>query len=324
MNRRIFAVACTILLISTPLLHAGTNGGFAGAFGRMGVGARAKALGDAFTGYANGPEAIYFNPGALPFLETREFSSAMSVMALDRSMHFLSFATPLHPKTGEIRANAGFGAGWLHAGVGDIDSRGFDGEPLDMMSMSSNLFFFSFANRFHPKVGIGITAKVAYETFGKIGNEGRSINGNGFGLDFGVHVRPIDKLYVGAQVKDIAMKTTWNTTDYWSQGTSKTDKWPLQYRFGAAYQPAPYLLALADIEGSDKEDIRLHIGAESMWQVGDKQSFALRAGLSHEDIAFGFGLYFDFWKVTSKVDVAYVIESIAPNDSQVLAWSVEF
>lgn len=324
MNRRIFAAAIIILLVSTPLLHGGTNGGFAGAFGRMGFGARAKGLGDAFTGFAQGPCAVYFNPGGLPFLEVREFSSALSIMALDRSMHFLSFATPLHPKTGEIRANAGFGIGWLHAGVGDIDSRGFDGEPLDMMNMSSNLFFFSFANRFHPRVGIGITAKVAYETFGKIGNDGRSINGNGFGLDFGVHARPIDNLYVGAQVKDIALKTTWNTTDYWSQGTTKGDKWPLQYRFGAAYRPLPYLLALADLEGSDEEDIRLHIGAEGAWQVSDKQSFALRAGLNHEDIAFGLGLYFDFWQVTSKVDFAYVIESIAPEDTQVLSWSVVF
>lgn len=325
MNRRRLAFGCIILLLTiAPLLYGGTNGGMAGAFGRMGAGARAKALGDAYTGYADGPWAIYYNPGALSFLQTREFSSALSIMALDRSLHFLSFATPLHPKAGKTRADAGFGIGWLHAGVGDIDSRGFDGEPLDMMSQSSNLFFFSFANRFHPKIGVGITAKVAYETFGKIGEGGTSINGSGFGLDFGVHARPIDNLFVGAQVKDAALKTTWNTTSYWEQGTTKIDKWPLQYRLGAAYRPLPYLLGLADVEGSSEKDWRLHLGAEGMWRLTDRQTFALRTGLSHEDIAFGFGFYFAFWRVTSKVDFAYVIESIAPEDTQVLSWSVEF
>jgi len=324
MNRRTIAAISVAVFVCAPLLWAGTNGGRAGAFGRMGAGARAKALGDAYTGYADGPWAIYFNPGALPFLESREFSSAVSIMALDRSLQFLSFATPLHPKAGKTRADAGLGIGWLHAGIGDIDSRGFDGEPLDMMSQSSNLFLFSFANRFHPRVGVGITAKVAYETFGKIGDGGRSINGSGFGLDFGVHVRPIDNFTVGAQLKDVALKTTWNTTDYWTQGTTKGDEWLLQYRLGAAYRPLPYLLGLADIEGSDEEDWRLHVGAEGMWRITDRQVFALRAGVSHEDIAFGFGLNFDFWRVTSKVDFAYVVESIAPEDTQVLSWSVVF
>ncbi|MFH1011026.1 MAG: hypothetical protein V1784_07315 [bacterium] len=324
MNRKKLAVAWTILFLCAPLLYGGTNGGMAGAFGRMGAGARAKSLGDAYTGFADGPWAIYYNPGALPFLEKREFSSAISILALDRSLHFLSFATPLHPKTGKVRTDAGFGIGWLHAGIGDIDSRGFDGEPLDRMNQSSNLFFFSFANRFHPKVGVGITAKVAYETFGEIGEGGTSIDGQGFGLDFGVHSRPIENLFVGAQVKDIALKTTWNTTGYWTQGTTKSDKWPVQYRLGAAYRPLNGLLASADIEGSSEGDWRPHIGAEFMEQLTPRQTFALRAGLSNEDIAFGFGLYFAFWRVLSKVDFAYVVESIAPEDTQVLSWSVEF
>jgi hypothetical protein len=322
-SRRIFA-CCIFLSMLTPLLYGGTNGGMAGAFGRMGAGARAKSLGDAYTGFADGPWAIYYNPGALPFMEKREFSSAISIMALDRSLQFLSFATPLHPKTKTVRADAGLGIGWLHAGVGDIDSRGFDGEPLDMMSQSSNLFFFSFANRFHPRIGVGITAKVAYETFGRIGEGNTSINGSGFGLDFGVHSRPIDNLYVGAQVKDVALKTTWNTTGYWEQGTTKADKWPVQYRFGAAYRPLNGLLVSGDLEGSSEKDWRPHIGAEFMERLTAQQTFALRAGLNNEDIAFGFGLYFAFWRVVSKVDFAYVIEAVAPKDSQVLSWSVEF
>jgi hypothetical protein len=316
-----------IVFLLTTTAFAGTNGGFGGAFSRMGAGARAKAMGNAYTGLADGPAAIYFNPGALPFALNREFTANATSMALDRSMQYLAFTTPLHPKAGPGKkvVNAGVGLGWLHAGVSDIDARDFDGNPLSgpMMKQSSNLFLFAFGIQLHEKVAAGVTAKVIYETFGKITDNHKSVNGDGFGVDAGILAKPIEHLSVGAHVKDLGSKTTWNTSEYWTQGASKTDKWPFQYQFGAAYN-YNWLTGAVDLEGSKEGETRIHVGAEAAHSFTEKQSLAVRAGLDHDSFCAGLGLGFSFWKLKSKIDFTYTFESIAPNDAQSVAWGVEF
>jgi hypothetical protein len=311
------------LLCSTAL--AATDGGFAGAFARMGAGARAKAMGNAFTGLAEGPAALYFNAGALPFHTHLEFSASTSRMALDRSLDYLAFSAPLHPKAGQGRPplNAGVGVGWLHAGVGNIDSRDFDGNPLEKIDQSSNLFLFGFGLQPHPRVGLGVTAKVIYETFGKIGNGGRSVNGNGFGADLAAFINPWDKLTIGGQWRNIGAKTTWSTTDYWEQGSSKADKWPSQFRVGAAYQRSGITGAL-DLEGSEHNDTRLHAGLEGAMDITDRQSAAARIGYDNGAPTFGIGLGFAIWKVNSTLDFTYVLEDVAPDNSLLVSWGVKF
>ena len=323
MRKSHFVLLALFTLTSVSL--AGSDGGFAGAFARLGAGARAKALGDAYTGLAQGPSAMYFNPGALPFAQHLEFSATTAKMALDRSLDYIAFTAPVHPRTGPEKkaVNAGLGVGWLHAGVGNIDSRDFDGNPLPTIDQSSNLFLFSFGLQFHERFGAGVTAKVVYETFGKIGNDNKSINGNGFGADVGAFAKPIDHLTVGAQILNLGAKTTWNTTDYWSQGSSKADKWPFQYRAGAAYQYSG-LTGTMDVESSDKNDTRLHAGLEGAVNVTEKQSVAGRIGYDDGAPTFGIGLGFAVWKLHSSIDLTYVLENIAPDNSTQLGWNIQF
>lgn len=321
---RKFIVIIAALGVSVAAF-AGTNGGTAGAFARVGAGARAKAMGNAYTGLAAGPSAIYFNPGALPFGAGPEFAATTAQLALDRSVDYLAFSAPVHPKPGPAAkaVNAGVGVGWLHAGVGDIDSRDFNGNPLDRIDMSSNVFLFGFGVQFHERFGAGLTAKVIYESFGRIGNDNRPVNGDGFGADFGAFARPIEYLTVGAQLKDVGAKTTWSTTEYWSQGSSKADNWPLQYRVGAAYQRSG-ITGAVDLEGSDEGETRLHAGLEGAYAITEKQSVAARAGYDAGAPGFGVGIGFALWKFHSTIDFTYVIENIAPDDATTIGWSVQF
>jgi hypothetical protein len=304
---------------------AGTNGGLGGAFARMGAGARAKALGNAYVAVAEGPSVIFFNPAALPFAQKREFNATHASLALDRSLNYVAFAAPVHPKARPEKqvVNAGVGLGWLHGGVSNIDSRDFDGNPLPTIDMSSNLFLFSFGLQPHEKIGVGVTAKVIYETYGIIGNDNRAVDGNGFGVDAGVFARPIGHLSLGAQLKDIGSKTTWNTSNYWSQGTSKSDKWPLQYRVGAAYQRWGCLATL-DAESSEESDTRLHAGAEGTYEITERQSVAGRIGYDDGAATFGVGLGFTIWRLRSTLDFTYVLEDIAPNDGTTISWGIRF
>src|SRR5512141_2977169 len=113
--KKFLSIALVLLMMVSASL-ADTNGGFAGAFARLGAGARAKALGNAYTGLAQGPSAMYYNPGALPFAQKFEFSANTARMAFDRSLDYLAFTAPVHPKAGAGKqmVNAGVGLGWLH------------------------------------------------------------------------------------------------------------------------------------------------------------------------------------------------------------------
>lgn len=314
-----------VLSLLSSVCFASTNGGTAGSFARMGAGARAKAMGNAHVAIASGPSAIYFNPGALSFQERGVFSANATQLSLDRSLQYLAFSTSVHPKTGPQKkvVNAGVGVGWLHVGVGDIDSRSFNGEPLEMIDMSSNMFMLGFGLQPHPKLGIGVTAKLAYETFGKIADNGKSVNGNGFGVDAGLFSRPVSHLSLGLQIKDIGTKTTWSTTDYWSQGRNKADKWPLQYRVGGAYEVSG-LLAAVDVEGSEENETNLHAGLEGRTAISDRQSIAGRLGIDSDSFNFGVGLGFDVWSVHSMLDMTYTLENTAPENAFTGGWSVEF
>jgi hypothetical protein len=324
--KKILILPLLILTIAGSSL-AGSDGGFAGAFARMGAGARAKAMGNAYCAVADGPSAIYFNAGALPFQKNLEFNAATSHMALDRRIDYIGFIAPVHPKAGPEKktVNAGVGLGWLHGTVGDIDSRDFDGNALPTIDESSNLFMFAFGVQFHERFGAGVTAKVIYETFGKIGgpSNNRSVNGNGFGADFSAFAKPIDHLTIGAQVKNIGAKTTWNTTDYWAQGSTKSDKWPAQFRAGAAYEQMGFTGAV-DFENSDNKDVRLHAGLEASRPITERQTVAGRIGYDDGAATFGLGIGFTVWKFRSVVDFTYVLENIAPNDATYISWGLKF
>jgi hypothetical protein len=124
-------------------------------------------------------------------------------------------------------------------------------------------------------------------------------------------------------VRDIGVKTTWSTTDYWEQGSSKPDKWPVQYRVGAAYEYSG-LLGAVDVESSQEKETKLHAGLEATRNITDKQSVAGRLGYDDGAFDFGLGVGFAFWKVHSVLDFVYTLENITPDDATTLGWSVKF
>ena len=72
--------------------------GAAGSFLRLGIGARAKAMGDAYTALAKGIETSYYNPAGLPFLDKKEVVASYRFLSLDRQFTYLGFGVPIRPK----------------------------------------------------------------------------------------------------------------------------------------------------------------------------------------------------------------------------------
>jgi len=298
-------------------LYADTNGGYAGAFLRMGLGAEAMAQGDAMVARTSSGFAGYYNAAGLADIKNRTFATSYSHLALDRQLNYVGICFPLKP-------TAGLSLSWINAGVTGIDGRDYDGNHYGWLSYHENSFNFAFANKFSPYVSAGVGVKVLYGLFPEMLDDDKAIKATGVAFDVGVMIKPHDMFQVGLQVRDINGKYGWDSSEFYSEGTTKNDKFPRIYKVGVAVFPTGDLSAEYDIELSDKDAIEHHFGLEYAVLYKDDYAFKMRTGYDHDVPTFGFGFSFPMWDVVSTLDMAYIIEDVAPNDTMIFSWSVLF
>jgi len=314
-----------IILLTTHAAFATSgDGGYAGAFLRMGFEARSKALGDAFTAVSEGAVAAIYNPAALPNMNSRQAILSTSFLPLDRNLNYIGFAMPIRPKAkaeGQAPLNAGLAVGWINAGVDNIDGRDGSGNHTGMLSNSENAFFMSFALKPSDYFSIGISGKILYNRIPDIAEENSALTSSGFGIDIGAYSNPLPGLTLGLVLRDNMSKYSWNTDKVYERGTSTVYKFPKIVRAGAAYRiPQQWLLLVADLETSDVQNPRYHIGAEFQY----KELGALRAGLDHDSPTFGLGFYFKLFGKQTILNYAFMpgLEALAPD--HVVSWSFDF
>jgi len=239
---------------------------------------------------------------------------------------------------------AAIGLSWTHAGTDEIEGRNFDGRKYGTLGFHENRFALSFGLKLNDHVSAGITAGVFYARAGGLFTDrSEALTSTTFGMDLGVQVRPfyspalpygLPSLTLGAAIYDLAAKNSWNTEKYWDKGTTKNDLFPKRYRFGIAYAPWQYLSAFVDFETDLDKLLRPKVGIES-WVLGANdqlresqnaksvslQGFVLRAGWDIEKPTLGFGLDLRLKGVGStRLDYAYIIQTVSPEDTQILSW----
>lgn len=313
-----------ITMAANALAQSRGDGGYAGAFLRMGFEARTKALGDAFTAVHEGAVAGIYNPATLPNLSARQAIVSFSFLPLDRNLDYIGFAMPIRPQpkegSNERPLNAGLAIGWIHAGVDNIDGRDNSGNHTQNLSNSEHAFFMSFALQPSKYFNIGISGKVLYNRIPDIAEEGGALTSSGFGLDIGAFSNPYPGLTVGLVLRDNLSKYTWNTDKVYDRGTSTTYEFPRIVRAGVAYKlPQEWLLLVADVESSDVQNPRYHVGAEFTYQhIG-----SLRVGLDHDTPTFGLGFNLEVFGKQTSLNYAFVsgLEALSPD--HVVSWTFD-
>ncbi|MDZ7261694.1 MAG: hypothetical protein ONB05_06280 [candidate division KSB1 bacterium] len=312
-------------------------GGYAGAFLRMGLGARPRALGEAYTALAQGTYAGFYNPAGLPWLTSKELNICFSLLPLDRKFNYIGVAIPLKPKVSEIPpqtetvteqghpevANAGLHLGWINCGVDNIDGRDSNGNPIGTFSNSENAFFFSFALSPHRLLSLGVNFKILYNRFPSMTMEDKAASAKGFGFDLGMLVSPLPGLTTGIVIKDLNSKYSWNTKRVWDweKAFTKYDRFPRTIRWGLAYRiPGNWLLASFDWEDNDKQDGQYHLGVEFL----SPQGLYLRAGLDAGEPTFGLGLELKVLGTATAIDYGYISNEFAPAGEHVFSWALRF
>lgn len=321
---KVALLGCLLLCLNATV---SAQSGTAGAFLRVGVGARAKAMGDAYTALATGVEATYYNPASLPHLEKKELNLSIRRLSLDRSFTFVGLAVPIEPKVnGEsgTTIKGGFSLAWLRAGVGDIDGRNSDGRQIGDISNSENAFLFSFALHPTEMLSLGLSVKVLYNRFTDIGGENLSANGVGF--DIGALVQPTNWLSLGLVLKDFNSKYRWSTGDiYGEDGSDTIDKLPRVLRIGAAVRVPRFedVILTADFEQfyngthfKNRLGDRIHIGAEGVVF----ENVLIRGGYDDGSLTAGGGYRFGKFQL----NYAFRSPGTKPEGEHVFTWVFQF
>ncbi len=312
-----------LILISgfTGLCQAGEmgRGGYAGAFLRMGLGARAMGMGGGSVAVIN-EYSSYYNPAGLVFLKGKYVSSTYNSMSLDRSLFSLLYAQSFENEKEEARnIRAGFSGGVISAGVSNIDGRDLNGIHTQMYSTSENCFFFSFALMPSPFFSVGLSGKVLYYRLPEVTWDDGALSSTGFGFDFGVMVKPKKHLTLGIAIKDVMAKYNWDTQNVYEQGVQTVDTFLVRFRAGAAYDSLFNRITLTfDIEKIEYFPVSFYTGVE--FKLIDY--LTLRSGLRNGDVTFGFGTELNVLDRKMFFDYGYVSEPVAPGNIHIFTWSL--
>lgn len=221
---------------------------YSAAFDRMGMGARAKGMGDAFTAVCDDYSSIYWNPAGLAKVKKKTMSLAYKNLY---GLGLMDYASLGYVQPGFGQGAAGFS--WTRLGTT---------KSVSFIEYSENTFAFAYgANLKRPfkNLSIGVGAKyylVDYQT-------GRA---SGAGLDIGLKFQK-GKFSAALVGQDVNTPAIW-----WQTGTKDTIS--PNYRFGVAYF-GNFATIGVDMDQLKAPKKKLHIGFEKWFK---KDVFAVRAG----------------------------------------------
>ncbi len=274
-------IVLSAALLALMLATTGFAQNHAGPWLRMGVGAKAMAMGAAQTAVANDATAAYWNPAALAGLRKFEASLMYTAgMKAERNHNYVSAALCLD-RIGS------FSLSWLNGGITGIEQRTGPTETPDaMFDVANNAFQLSYA-RLLGQIAFGVSARYLQEDLA---------DNDGYGIDAGLHIPLYDELFFGAMVRDL-------------DGKFGPDRLPYEWRFGMGILPWKSVTLTGDFVKVKEEEATVCTGGAFDFDISDHSSFYLAAGMNdmlRDSRGFTAGLGFNFnnWAI----QYAYVTE----------------
>jgi hypothetical protein len=308
-----------LLVMSTATAHA-ESAGQAGAFLKMGVGARALGMGSAFTAVADDSTAAFWNPAGLALLEKSEGSFMHANLTLDRKYNFFNYAHVLKDKDGKSRGTVAlshvrFGIDGIPEtrlatkggplNNGDVDGNGSFDDPATQADgtgiKGQNVYIFSYfddtetstfgsyARRFGDKWYGGINLKsIKQDLF--------TNSADTWGMDLGFLYKPAPRATFGLSLRDLGESLKWDTP------SGRSDRVPVTTTFGAAYKPRDNMTVALDVNKVEDLNAKFRVGTEYWF----KDLAALRMGSEGGEFTMGASFKLSSWRF----DYSYVDETL--------------
>lgn len=275
MRKRLWSVLVIIIsiIILSSVCYANGPGTTGANFLKIGVGARAAAMGDAFTAVADDSTSLYWNPAGLVRIEKHELSTMYNMWFEGISQGYVSVGFPLLGGT--------MGLGTNYVSMGDLEGRDESGNPTGTFQASDLAVCIGFAGRLG-KLSLGLSGGMVRSTVAADSNS--AFLGTVGGLfEIGKNFS------VGAVAQNLGTKLG-------------EDSLPLILKAGLALEVGSFFLA-ADIGKSQDTDLYYCVGIES-W-IGSV--VALRAGYrTGRDVGPGWTAGLGFKMGGFALDYAYV------------------
>ena len=261
------------ILASTSFCYANGPGTTAASFLKIGIGARAAAMGEAFTALASDGTSLYWNPAGLTQLPAKEVSATYNSWLQEINQGYLSFSFPL--------ATGALGLGVNYVEMGKMEGRDEYGSPTGDFTASDTHVFIGYATKFKT-VAWGLSLGTLQDVI----KEDRKTS---FLANVGFLYPVGEFLTLGLAAQNIGSRLG-------------ADPLPLTFKIGAASKLRRLILAL-DVAKPQDSEIYCCFGAE--WWL--KGALAFRAGYkTNQDAGEGItaGLGLKMGKVS--LDYAYV------------------
>jgi len=195
----------------------------AGAFARVGFGARGIAMGNAQASDVFSGASPYYNPALAPLTEGQTIAASVSALSFDRSLQYLQLGAPL-------QGRAGFAVGLVHAAVSDIDGRDNSGFHTGSFSVDEYAGFLSFGLRLSEKVSGGINLQIFQSDLFDGLSAARTV-----GVDIGIAYRLRENWAMAVVFDDLLARYTWDGSDIGGSGSEVTDSFPRRLRLGLSH-----------------------------------------------------------------------------------------
>jgi len=254
MKKILFLIAASNLAMTCMLFAQAGQTGL--AFLKLGVGARALGMGEAYSAAGDDPSAAYYNPAALSALSCPQFIFMHKEWIQDVRTEFIGAAVPLDKFALGVSVNS--------TSVNDIEIRSTPGPALGTFSARNASIGISGSYNIDSSLSLGVTGKFVYE---KILIDDAS----GYAADIGgIYRTPWN----------ITLAAGFNNIGSLSALADEASKLPRFFRGGGAFRTyiesidGTLTLSSDILSYTGENKTHLHMGAE----LDYRRSFALRLG----------------------------------------------
>lgn len=328
---KIIVSAILLFIATTP---SPAQNGTAGAFTRLGFGARGQGMGNAMTTVQTGTVSTYYNPALSAFQEGHVLHGSYSFLSLGRVLNQMSYTQILRIYNKEanvyaaepgVQSISGVSVTWINAGDADIQGYDRDGFKTEELSVFENQFAVNFGTRFSDRLAVGFNAKFYYSGLYD------GVTSSGFGLDVGVLYTVSPSLRIGVVAQELLTKYKWDTSELYGPESGNATENPFAriYRAGVGYT-LPGGAGLAAIEAEISDDVLLgRLGVE----VPVAENIWVRGGLERVDLSdagidprpsFGFSIAQPVAQLRPVIHYAFILEPVAPSPTHVLSFALQF
>jgi hypothetical protein len=289
-------------MLATLLATAGLSAQTGLSFLKLGVGARAIGMGEAYSAAATDPSAMYYNPAGMTRSHLPQILLMHKEWIQGVTTEYLGAATALNSLRLGVSINA--------TTVGDIEIRTTPGPAIGTFSARNAAIGFSASYDLSDELAIGATGKYLYEKI-------LVAEASGLGLDFGASYRTPWNLRLAAAYLNLG-----------SLGVlgEESSTLPKMFRAGGAYDlnlegiTSTVTLASDLVSLSGEGRTHLHLGAEIEYRRVAALRLGYQTGYEGKAFSTGIGLRYGMFNF----DYAFVPFRYDLGTTHTVSLSMEF